>query len=295
MTKWRLSVVIAVFFILPGCQSDNTNTNPDVPVEVPNYTQCVIPGNASSFELMTWNLEEFPIRSESTIERAKKVIMQQQPDVIAVQEITSVSSFNELLEGLDNYESQIHNFGSLKLAFMYKSSEVSVIENLEVILDDDPYAFPRAPIMISFEHISGIESVLINIHLKCCGGSENIDRRSQASIKLKEYIDSNLADDMVILLGDYNGLITGVPENENSFINFINDSINYSFTDMDIASGEEAFWSYPDWPSHIDHILITNELFDLVAATNTLILDDCDDDYLHMLSDHRPVMIKLEQ
>ena len=152
-----------------------------------------------------------------------------------------------------------------------------------------------APVMTSFEHTNGISAVLINIHLKCCDGAENIDRRTQASIQLKEYIDSNLPDDMVIVLGDYNGWISGVPDSENSFMNFINDSINYSFADIKIARGDEEFWSYPDWPSHIDHILITNELFDRVEETNTILLDNCDEDYLQQLSDHRPVMIKLVQ
>ena len=31
---------------------------------------------------------------------------------------------------------------------------------------------------------------------------------------------------------------------------------------MDIAYSSSSNWSYPSWPSHLDHILLTNELFD---------------------------------
>ncbi len=41
--------------------------------------------------------------------------------------------------------------------------------------------------------MSGLQATLINIHLKCCGGSDNIARRTEASRLLKEYIDTNLA------------------------------------------------------------------------------------------------------
>ena len=43
---------------------------------------------------------------------------------------------------------------------------------------------------------------------------------------------------------------------------FLNDSQNYFFTDLEIAQGSSTGWSFPNWPSHLDHILITDELFD---------------------------------
>ena len=33
------------------------------------------------------------------------------------------------------------------------------------------------------------------------------------------------------------------------------------FVDLEIAYGSSTNWSYPTWPSHLDHICITNELF----------------------------------
>jgi hypothetical protein len=62
---------------------------------------------------------------------------------------------------------------------------------------------------------------------------------------------------------------------------------------MALAQSDKSDWSYPNWPSHIDHILITNELFDQASETVTVSYDGCYDEYFDMVSDHRPLIIKL--
>ena len=162
-----------------------------------------------------------------------------------------------------------------------------------MILSGDSYAFPRDPVMISVKHKNGIKTTLINIHLKCCDGIDNYYRRKDASEQLKQYVDTNMPDDEVIILGDFNDEIYGIPDNENPFLNFIDDTENYEFADMILAQSDKSDWSYPNWPSHIDHILITNELFDLISGIVTVSYDGCYDEYYNMISDHRPVIIKL--
>ena len=56
-------------------------------------------------------------------------------------------------------------------------------------------------------------------------------------------------------------MLTDVIAN-NVFQIIIDDSENFLFADIEIAEGTSLNWSYPWWPSHIDHILITNELMD---------------------------------
>ena len=70
---------------------------------------------------------------------------------------------------------------------------------------------------------------------------------------------------------------------------------------MDIATGSTSEWSFPYYPSHIDHILITNELFETFdgpdSKAQTLkvdaILPGGMDEYWEYLSDHRPVGLRL--
>ena len=77
----------------------------------------------------------------------------------------------------------------------------------------------------------------------------------------------------------------------------LDDSENYLFTDMEIAQGNSNGWSYPSWPSHLDHILITNELFDNNLYVEVIRIDDFIDggfsQYDQNISDHRPVALKL--
>jgi endonuclease/exonuclease/phosphatase family metal-dependent hydrolase len=180
----------------------------------------------------------------------------------------------------------------LGIGYIYKTEEITSLDNLTPLFSDDSYAFTRPAVLTTATHVSGQELKLINIHLKCCDDGNSIDRRLQASVKLKNYIDQNLSNVSVIVLGDYNEDLTQ-PEGNNVLTNFISDAADYRFVDMSIAEGSSAFWSYPSWPSHLDHILITNELFDQVYVTKTIRFSYCEGSYFDNVSDHYPVMLRL--
>ena len=78
---------------------------------------------------------------------------------------------------------------------------------------------------------------------------------------LEEYINNNIADENVIILGDLNDEIQEEEAN-NVFWNFISKPDEYLFADMDIAMGDTDYWSWPGWSSnysaHLMHILISN-------------------------------------
>ena len=66
--------------------------------------------------------------------------------------------------------------------------------------------------------------------------------------------------------------------------------------------GSSSEWSYPIYPSHIDHIIISNELFDNFEQNllniKTLKLDDDFEggwsEYNEIISDHRPIGIRIQ-
>lgn len=97
-----------------------------------------------------------------------------------------------------------------------------------------------------------------------------------------------------------NDLITDQP-NTNVFQAILNDPSNYSFADSSIAVGPSSNWSYPTWPSHLDHIIITNELFyetqNNGSYVQTLKLESEFasgwSTYDAFVSDHRPVAMKI--
>ena len=158
----------------------------------------------------------------------------------------------------------------------------------------------RMPYVLEFEYNNEIFA-LINIHLKCCGstGSSEEARRYEATVNLSSYISNNLSDKNVLVLGDLNDDIAESSQN-NVFQMILEDPENYLFVDFDIANGSSSDWSYPTWPSHLDHILITNELFDELDNSDiqTIKIDEYLDggwsEYDQNISDHRPVALKLD-
>ena len=263
---------------------------PTVPMVAGKYANCIPQLSTASFDIVTWNIEQFP-KSGNTISMLAEIIPTLNADIIGVQEIGSAANFNTLVAALPGWAGVVSG-GSLKTGYLYKTAEVTVSAVTYPLVDSDP--FPRSPMFITATHTpTGQEVTLINLHLKCCDDGNSIPRRRDASDKLKTYIDANLSTKAVVMLGDYNEDITQ-PEGNNVFKNFVDDDANYEFADMTIAQCNSAYWSYPSWPSQLDHMLITNELFSKVKDVRVLRLNECEGGYYNTISDHRPVLLQLQ-
>jgi len=265
-------------------------------------------GTESTLDIVTWNIENFPKNGQNSIDYVTQIVEAIGADFIAIQEISNQTAFQQVVNNLTEYNGFLESIDFDGLALIYKP-DVLEINNIYRIYSEPVYwnAFPRAPMVIDIT-FNNQKLFIINNHLKCCGDgtldlSDNNDeetRRYEALNLLKTYIDSNLANENVILLGDLNDELSDNSSN-NVFQNLINDSTNYLFTDYDIALGNSINWSYPSWPSHLDHIAITNELFDEFALSDSSIETIKIDDYLagglseyeENVTDHRPVGLKL--
>ncbi|MGK7389792.1 MAG: endonuclease/exonuclease/phosphatase family protein [Candidatus Cyclobacteriaceae bacterium M2_1C_046] len=283
---------ISIFY--SSCNEENPPTpieeiNPDACYYTPDstYLSCVRPKDSTTLDIATWNIEFFP-KTNNTLENLDELITNFNADVIAVQEITSASEFSTLDELLPNWEAQLFVSSGLNVGFLYNTCEIQEITDIKALNIGDNYPFPREPVEVTLTHQNGLQVTLINIHLKCC--SNGFERRVAASQLLESYIAENYPDDNVLLLGDFNDEID---DQASPFYNFIQNDAEYKFADMEIALGPESEYSFPSWPSHIDHLLITNELFDNVNYTETVKFKDCFSMYDNIISDHRPVMISL--
>jgi len=296
---WDLCRIIYIpvicFLLLTGCRKTPEPPSPGEPVD---FKPCVSSGQSSSFEIMTFNLEGFPKAGSLTVMAVRDLINAVEPDIIALQEMIREADFNELLDELPGWDGRFYPIreDEWNLAYLFKTSEVTIDDlKTRIILENDDYAFPRPPFEIFITHNTlKISTYLINIHLKCCGGAENEARRRDAAEKLDQYIKNSRPSDPVIILGDYNDIISGENSSDNLFYTFVSAPTEYRFTDMNIAKGSLLWWSYPSWPSHIDHILVTNELFSNIDTTIVLKTEPCYPDYFSNISDHRPVELILQ-
>ena len=265
-------------------------------------------GTDTTLELVSWNIEHFPKNGQITVNYVQQIIENIDADIYAFQEIDDTVSFKYMLADLPQYHYYFMTSYYAGLAFIYKH-EVIQVNDIYEIYTSYPYwnPFPRSPKIMDF-NFDNQNFFAINNHFKCCGdgylnpadSDDEEARRYLASNLSKSYIDTYLPDKSVFLLGDLNDRLTD-PAPNNVFMNFLNDTENYLFADMDIATGSSTGWSYPSWPSHLDHILITNELFDEVQNSSYEIktlkieqyLSNGWNEYEANVSDHRPVGIKI--
>jgi len=262
-------------------------------------------GSDESFDFMTWNIEWFPKNGQATIDYVTQIIEETDVDVIAIQELDDRDMFDEMMALLSDYSGYYESSWFAGLAYIYKTESIEINDIYE-IYTTSPYwsAFPRSPMVMDL-NFNGVNYFLINNHFKCCGdGNLDLDddsdeekRRYDAINLIKEYIDNNLPDKNVIVLGDLNDDIAESFSN-NVFQLVLNDP-NYQFADIEIANGNSSNWSFPNWPSHLDHILITDELFDEFnnSEVQTIKLDQYIsggwNQYDQNISDHRPVFMKI--
>ena len=249
-------------------------------------------GTNATFEVITWNLEFFPTQGQTTIHKVTRIIEALDVDVLAIQEVDQLTAYV--------------NSDFLSLAFLYKEDVIEVLNVFEIYTNENA-AFPRPPLVMELRY-EGQFLAIINNHLKCCGDDfldqfdpwDEETRRFVACDLLEEYIQQHYPNEPVIVVGDFNDMLTDNTSN-NIFRPFLNASNQYRFADIDIANGSTANWSYPWWPSHLDHILVTNELFDVLEAEEAMVQTFRIDDYLiggwneysTSISDHRPVGLKI--
>lgn len=298
------TIKIAAYFLFSiitfsSCQNKQNNTiEPEKPVENRQYIpevmksfDCFPQYGRSSFDIVTWNLEHYPLDYD-TPSIIRTVLDTTGVDIFAFQELQDPENMAIVIDSLPDWEFVYADVRyDLEIGFAYRPEEIVSISELELLFQDDSSPFPREAVLATVKHINGREINLINVHLKCC--DNGIERRKIASEMMKEYIETELKGQDVIVLGDFN---QEIDKDNNPFSNFILDKENYRFADMDIALGSSEFWSYPSYGangSHIDHILLANGLLDLEIETKTLTIDNCVSHYELNVSDHLPVMTSL--
>ena len=256
-------------------------------------------GTADTFDIMTWNLESFPVNGQTTVNKVAEVVEDLDVDVIALQEIVSASDFDSLvamLDGWDGYRAT-SSYDNLNAAYLWNTATVT-LDRFSEIFQSNPN-FPRHPLVMKFEW-GGVDVEAINLHLRCCDTGE--DARRAASEALQGYLVNQMSlpgERNFIVLGDFNDKIDD-PVADNVFQNFVDDDEHFLFATMELC-GDSSQWSWPHWPDRgiIDHILLTADLFDEYDSTGFIETQRLDDYlgstwYFDNVTDHRPVAMRIE-
>jgi len=294
MLKHTFITVISTFIIYGGCWAQ---TFEDLEF-----------GTEETLDVITWNIEWFPKNGGTTTGYVKEIIEGLAADVYAIQEIDDTTAFKTMVNLMEDYEYVLMDGWFGGLVYVYNSQNIEMLEASKIYTESQYWnPLPRSPLVMKFKFM-GEEVYIINNHYKCCGddyvnwnddGDEEM-RRIIASTLIEEYMSEVLEGERVILLGDLNDLIDEVAST-NVFGVFLEEPLKYRFADWNLATGGESGWSYPSWPSHLDHILVTDEMFEELGGENTVV--EAIDIASHMggwyqyeanISDHRPVGMRVE-
>ena len=259
-------------------------------------------GTEETFDIATWNVREFPRQGQRTIDTLAILIQDLQLDLIAMEEITDTLAFQDLVSQLDGwaglYSPDNNPLGLLKTGILYRTDQITVV-SWEPIFWNNWYEFPRPPIRLTIEAnlpTGTFSFYLIVMHLKALSDQESQERRRQAVLLLKEYLDQlvpYLPDQDWLVVGDWNDELTDSEAN-NVFWPLLQDSTNYHFLTLPLA-GNPYWASYPYYNSLIDHLMATTDAlgeYGENGETITLRLDDEYGRYSTVISDHRPVMAR---
>lgn len=262
-----------------------------------------------TMDIATWNMEFFGTTisgfgpSDITLQasNASIVLGALNADIIAVQEVSSDSLLQVIVDGLPGYQlvcsdvwsrswqapNPSNPFPPQKLCFIYNTATVNLISERAVF--DEFYTQARLgliPDLDGYPTTSGASSFwssgrlpyqmiadvtilgtttrvnVINIHGKSGSSSNDLARKTFDNTVLKDTLDAQYASDQIILLGDYNDdVFTSIGGGPSTYAVILDDSASYDAVTASLSLNETPTF-IGGGGSTIDHLTISNELFE---------------------------------
>src|SRR5690606_25490700 len=266
-------------------------------------------GAEATFDVATWNIEWFgseqngPADEQLQLENVRRVIVESEIDLWAVQEIDDRDHFDALLAALgEGYAGTLGpSSTNLRVGFIYRTDVVDPITVNDAWLKQFSDDFGGRPPLLMLADViladTTVELYIVSLHMKAFGDPDSYAKRLEASTRLKLNIDNLRANDPFLILGDFNDELSGstAGSNPSPYTNFLDDPDNYRFTSLHLDENDEETWcdnAECTSGSIFDHILITNELFDHYVDGSTdryIELLDAISQYVSTTPDHLPV------
>jgi len=279
--------------------------------------------HSETFDVVSWNLEWFGAPQQSghatsfdqQLTAVSAKIIELDADIYALQELVTdalngdfltplITKLNQLV-GSELYvgilaprysydfQAPTAEYPAQRLCFIYNKNTVSPLTSYSMFSNLYPnnsvsniegytgsassfWSSGRMPFLMSANvTIGGVSQTIkmVNIHAKCC--SDSYSRKLADALFLIKELNTNYTADNLIVLGDYNDYLTGsMSGGESPYASWFttNEYVNHVLTSS----------------SKIDHITISNELYDEHGA-----LFNNTSESSVSISDHKPIMLRL--
>lgn len=306
-----LAALVAAFCVL-GCSGQGS---PEPQAPLPAVLNIPAQGGATTLDMAEWNLEWFgdvsngPSNEALQQNQVRAVIAGADWDVWSLEEVVSSSAFDTLVAGLSGYAGLLSNDASVlngatyygpdeqKVALLYKT-DIARVQSARLILTANDYDFAgRPPMEVELSvTLNGSTSTLyvICVHAKAFNDTQSWQRRLNASVALKTYLDTVRPDDRVIVMGDLNDdLDTSITGGYDSpYRNFVEDTARYSTVTK--ALSDARISTTIGYADAIDHHIVSNELATkyLAASAQAFPANLYLTDYAATTTDHLPVITR---
>ena len=275
----------------------------------------VIPaeGTAATLDVASWNIEWFgstgngPSNEALQLQNARDIIGGTDADIWGVAEIVDQAAWNNLESQLPGYTgflageatvtggSASYGATEQKVGILYKSSVATLLGAKIILAANDADFAGRPPLEVRLQvTLNGAteEVVVIVLHGKAFDDVPSWQRRQNASVALKSYLDTTWPTQKVIVVGDWNDDVdTSITSGQASpYQNFVSDAARYAFPTRALSlAGISSTTSYSDM---IDHHLNSNELGATLVPASAKVyrVDSFVSSYDASTSDHFPVL-----
>ena len=278
-------------------------------------SRVVVPaqGTAATLDVGSWNVEWFgdasngPSNDALQLSNVKDVIAGADLDVWGVEEVVDAVEWSSLKSQLTGYTAVLSNDASVtsgstyygateqKVGLIFKSSVGSVVGSKIILTAYDSDFAGRPPLEVKLNvTLNGTteQVVFIVLHMKAFNDVPSWQRRQNAAVALKSYIDTTYPTQKVVVLGDWNDDVdTSITAGQASpYANFVGAPASYTFpTGALSAAGVSSTVSYTDM---IDHHLNSNEMYATYVASSAKVFraDTYISSYGTTTTDHYPVI-----
>lgn len=288
----------------------------------------------TTLEVVNWNIEWFgspangPANDDLQQLNVLKIMNSIHADVYGLLEVVDESRLQAVVSQMPGYAYVISDYGShtnlneadasslaaaQKLAFVYRTDMFSNVTTTALLSlgintpedlanpDYDNWASGRFPFMMSADvtqncRTEQVKFILVHAKANTAPLATSYNRRKQGADNLYALLNTEYADDHIILLGDFNddldqSITTGFTTT--SWSAFTGDTENFTALTLPLSlAGEKSTTSYSDV---IDHVVVSHEmgLFNLEQTTD--ILTDAAalvSNYANTTTDHYPVFTR---